>query len=546
MSIWNEYPRPQLVRDSFFCLNGKWQFGITEQTEELITVPFVPQSRLSGVQRQFPQKLPIYYKREFTLPEGFIKSRVLLHFDAVDQIAEVSLNGVFLGKHEGGYDRFTFDITDHLQQNNTLFVKVTDDLDNHILPYGKQREKRGGMWYTAVSGVWQTVWIESVPEKYIQKIKIIPDLTFADIEIFPKLDAKLILDDTEYEFVNGVCRVTPDKVCNWTPEDPFLYDFKIVTEDDEIASYFALRKIEIKEVSSSARICLNGKPYFFHGVLDQGYFLDGIFTPSSPQMYKNDILCMKKLGINTLRKHIKIEPDLFYSYCDRLGMIVFQDMVNNGKYSFIRDTALPTIGLKKRNDKRMHKNAVTRQALEGSMLSTVDGLFNFPCICLWTVFNEGWGQFNGTRMYKLLKQKDPTRVVDTVSGWFKGPLSDVESEHVYFKAYKHKKSSKPTLLSEFGGYTLKIEGHGFKTDKAYGYKPFKNIDDYNDALLKMYERDVIPFIKDGLCADIYTQLSDVEDEINGLVTYDRQIVKADVKMMQYVADKIEKEIEEIK
>ena len=337
---------------------------------------------------------------------------------------------------------------------------------------------------------------------------------------------------------DGVARVDLPSPCMWSPEDPYLYEFTLQTESDAVRSYFAIRILDIRKIDGISRLCLNGKPYFFHGVLDQGYFSDGIFTPASPKCYDNDILAMKNLGFNMLRKHIKIEPSYFYYACDRLGMIVFQDMVNNGDYSFLRDTALPTVGLKKLSDRYLHRDTATRQAFMRAMEETVAQLRNHPSVCCWTIFNEGWGQFDSENMYHRLKEMDSTRFIDTASGWFHGATSDVESEHVYFKPVKLKPSVKPIFLSEFGGYVYRVDGHVFNPDKAYGYRIFDDRQKFEDALIALYEKEVIPHIGRGLCATVYTQLSDVEDETNGLLTYDRKVCKAEPARMREIAAKL--------
>ncbi len=520
---WNIYPRPQLKRDSFFCLNGQWEFGTDKSFSEKITVPFCPESLLSGINRPTESEY-LFYKKEFTLPENFVKDRVFLHFGAVDQISTVYLNNVKLGSNVGGYNHFSFEITDFLEETNQLIVIVKDDLDL-TLPYGKQSKKRGGMWYTPVSGIWQTVWIESTPETFIEDILIEADDKSAKITVKGINEGKVIFDDATIPLENGIATYTPENVKKWSPEAPNLYYFTIDGEGDRIESYLAFRKLETKEVDGIMRLCLNGEPYFFNGVLDQGYFSDGIFTPATEKGYENDILLMKEAGFNTLRKHIKVEPEQFYYDCDRLGMVVFQDMINNGDYSFFRDTLLPTLGIQKLNDKNLHKDKKTRRQFTRAMFETVKSLKNHPSICLWTIFNEGWGQFDSDSMYKKLKSLDSTRFIDTTSGWFRNTETDVESLHVYFKKLKLQKSQKPFIISEFGGYALSLEGHVFNPENQYGYKKFTYVEALDDAVCTLFEDEVLPLVKKGLCASIYTQLSDVEDETNGLVTYDRKIKK---------------------
>ena len=540
---WEVYPRPQMKRDSFLSLNGAWEFsaeGVLENGR--ITVPFAPESLLSGIHGDMGKTPKLHYVKRFSLPEGFVKERVLLHFGAVDQIARVTLNGVFVGEHRGGYEAFSFDVTELLEKENRLEVDVADELESHVLPWGKQKRNRGGMWYTPVSGIWQTVWLESVPTEYVEGLRIEVGLDFAKIKAYGVQNGEITVTTPEGEIKaslqNGEALIKVENPHLWSPEDPYLYRFKLASGADLVESYFALRTLKIADVDGFSRICLNEKPYFFHGLLDQGYFSDGIYTPASPEAYEFDILSMKKLGFNTLRKHIKIEPEQFYYDCDRLGMIVFQDMINNGGYSFLRDTALPTVGMKRLNDKLLHRDKTTRTAFEDAMEKTVNQLFNHPCICYWTIFNEGWGQFESAEMYERMKKLDTSRIIDTASGWFAGAPSDVESLHVYFKPVRMKGAKKPIILSEFGGYSYKPEGHVFNPYKTYGYRFFKERADFEDALIKLYEEEIVPAVEKGLCGAIYTQVSDVEDETNGLLSYDRRVLKVSEERMRTIAQKL--------
>ncbi|MBO7303452.1 MAG: glycoside hydrolase family 2 [Clostridia bacterium] len=540
---WNVYPRPRLVRDSFFCLNGDWALTATDGEEYTVRVPFPPESLLSGVCKRMGEKPHIVYKKSFSLPEGFVKKRVILHFGAVDQIAEVELNGKYLGKHIGGYEHFSFDITDALKSENELVVTVTNADDPLSLPYGKQCEKRGGMWYTPVTGIWQTVWVESVPENYVTELSVRADGNEVEISALGVKNGEIIIDadgtEVKATLVDGRAKVTLDSVRAWSPEDPYLYRYTLNAEGDLVSSYFAIRKVSIEKINGRELICLNSKPIFLHGLLDQGYFSDGIFTPATPEEYKRDILSMKELGFNMLRKHIKIEPDIFYYYCDLYGMTVMQDMINNGDYSFIRDTALPTVGFKKRNDKRLHRDEATRKAYEEGMESTVKALGEYPSIVGWTVFNEGWGQFCSQEMYEKMKSLDSSRFADTASGWFSGAESDVESQHIYFKPIKIKKTyDKPLIISEFGGYACRVDGHIFNTENEYGYKSFKTVEELEDAFVALYENEIIPAIEKGLCCTVYTQVSDVEDETNGLLTYDRKVCKVGKERIKALSDKL--------
>ncbi len=532
-----EYPRPMLVRDSFINLNGKWNFGVCDSIENAvfdreILVPYPPESLLSGINEVFDESKTLCYKRVFSLPDGFDRGRVILHFGAVDSVAEVYLNGEKLGSHIGGYAPFSFDITEFLTDSNTLTVFVSDRLSSLILPYGKQSIRRGGMWYTPVSGIWQTVWLESVKENYITSLDLptTPDSPVITAHFSGQAENGTVAVNAPdgqvvFPLKDGKAEIKLESPRLWSPEDPYLYEFEIVTESDTLRSYFALRSLEIKTVGSHQRLCLNGKPYFFHGLLDQGYYSDGIFTPASYDCIKDDILRAKSLGFNMLRKHIKVEHPYFYYLCDKLGMVVFQDMVNNGKYSFFRDTALPTIGLLSRSDKKLHPDKRSRKAFLSHLDETVKLLKNHASICLWTIFNEGWGQFDGNSAYHRLKALDPTRFIDTASGWYRCSESDVDSRHIYFRKVKLKAGEKPLFLSEFGGYSHSVENHVFNPDKAYGYGKCKSREEFVSALRRLYENEIIPLAGRGLCAAVYTQITDIEDEINGLITYDRAVMK---------------------
>ena len=514
-----QYPRPQLKRDSFFSLDGTWQLEVENQNYNIL-VPFCPESLLSGIGKYFGETL-LCYKKQFTLPQGFVKDRVLLHFGAVDQVCTLLLNGREVGYHVGGYDPFWFDITDYLQPVNELTLLVTDSLNNHILPYGKQREKRGGMWYTPVSGIWQSVWLESVPETYIKSLKIDVTLNTALIAFDGIETGTVTVEGATFPIENGVAEITIETPKNWTPETPYLYEFTATAGEDTISSYFALRTLAIK----GNQLLLNGNPYFFNGVLDQGYFSDGIYTPAHPSEYEDDILKMKSLGFNMLRKHIKVEPEAFYYYCDKHGMAVFQDMVNNGRYFFVRDTVLPTLRLTRKWDKFAHPNPASRQAFVEGMKKTVMGLYNHPCIVEWTIFNEGWGQFCANEMYHTLKEWDSSRFIDSASGWFTAKENDFTSLHIYFRKLKAKESKKPLFLSEFGGYSHKIKNHAFNPHKTYGYGKYETREEFVKAFRDLYQKELLPLKEKGLCACVYTQLSDVEDETNGLITYDRKEMK---------------------
>ena len=543
---WNCYPRPQMRRAAWQNLNGTWDFAVGKEKPEsydrTILVPFCPESLLSGIREHFDEGTPLWYRRHVTLPEEFRGKTVLLHIGSADQQAWVYVNGKKIGTHEGGYDSFCFDITSALKEGeNEILVRCTDDLRNQVYPYGKQTLTRGGMWYTPVSGIWKTVWLEGVPKNYIEKLDIKIQGTSVTIATVPEMEGTVTVAGLgEYPLEKGKVTIAPEKPRLWSPEDPYLYDFTVEAGEDRIESYFALRTLEVKKIGKYPRLCLNGEPYFFHGLLDQGYWPEGLLTPPAPESYVQDILAMKKLGFNTLRKHIKIEMEEFYYQCDRLGMIVWQDMVNNSDYNFKRDTALPTVGIQKLNDTNWHKDPASRQMFKRCAKAAVEQLQGHPSVCYWTIFNEAWGQFDSDNVYEWFKKLDDTRFIDSTSGWFRRKKTDVDSRHVYFKKIKLTgDGKKPLVLSEFGGKTYKAEGHIFNPDKVYGYGGCETLEQLNEAVAKLYTEEILPCIGRGLCAAIYTQVSDVEDEINGLLTYDRKVEKLRPDVMLPIAEKLQ-------
>ena len=542
---WQDHPKPQMRRENWLNLNGMWEFAASREEpkeyDRQIRVPFCPESRLSGVGEHFEEGLPLWYRRRIRLPAERNRGRWLLHIGAADQETDVFVNGNHAGHCLGGYEAMCFDITPYLQGDDEIVIRVTDDLRGNVRPYGKQTLRRGGMWYTPVSGIWQSVWMESVPEQYIHRLNIENRGGSVTVDVCdPSLSGQVTVDGLGvFPLEGGKVTITPENPRLWSPEEPYLYRMTVDAGEDRAWSYFALRILEIKEVDGIPRLCLNGKPYFFHGLLDQGYWSDGLFTPGDPGCYTEDILAMKKLGFNMLRKHIKVEPERFYYDCDRLGMVVFQDMVNNGDYAFLRDTALPTVGLQKLPDKRLHRDPATRNAFLKGMEATVRQLKNHPCIFCWTIFNEGWGQFDSSAAYEKLRELDDTRWIDSASGWFRGGKADVESIHCYFKKYRFKKDQKPVVLSEFGGFSHGVEGHVFNTEKSYGYGSCPDLESLGRRIERLYREEIIPAAKQGLCASVYTQVSDVEDEINGLVTYDRKVEKLTPERMVPIAEALQ-------
>lgn len=543
----SEYPRPQFVRDSYLNLNGAWNLAFTEGEEipseyaYKITVPFSPEALLSGVNRVLSHTEYLVYEKCFTLPDGFHRGRVLLHFGAVDQIAKVVLNGKLVGTHRGGYTPFCFDITDYLTDGeNTLNVIVRDLCEENEYSRGKQKTKRGGIWYSPQSGIWQTVWMESVPEDYIHSVRITPDFDNEQVSfVFDGADGVEILiydgDTLLADTTDTTIKLPSFKA--WSPESPFLYRVIFKYGKDVVKSYFGMRKFGTgTDENGVPRLFLNNKPYFHNGLLDQGYYPDGFLTPPSNDAMAFDVKTVKECGFNMLRKHIKIEPLLWYHYCDVNGILVWQDMVNGGGEYGLEVSAIPFIGvnLDDTNYKTFKRTSTeARELYYQELKEMVDTLYNCPCIALWVPFNEGWGQFDSGAAYELLKKWDPTRTVDSASGWHDQGVTDVISKHIYFTPIIVKQGDRPWLLTEFGGLSTRVKGHTFN-DKMFGYKIYGSKQGLEKAYAKLFNRTIIPQIPKGLAATVYTQVTDVEDELNGLMTYDRKVMKIDKEVLQTI------------
>ena len=580
--VLEEYPRPLLMREDYQILNGWWDYAFTidykqpQQYEGRILVPFSPETALSGVGRQLKPDEYLWYRRNFDLP-GWDRekgqNRILLHFGAVDQSCEVRINGHKVKRHTGGYLPFEVDISRYAQESaNELIVAVKDLSDTSYHSKGKQKLNAGGMFYTAQSGIWQTVWLEKVPETYIKEIKTVPDIEKKIIRIkvsssystdkknVDKLSRNLPIEikirkpglypdpvvkpsqiSTE-DMLETAVQAVSDKwieipietISLWNCETPYLYYFEVKLGDDRAISYFAMRKfsLETKVHEEFPRICLNGEVQFQNGVLDQGYWPESLYTPPSDAAMIFDIQEMKKTGFNMVRKHLKIEPQRWYYHCDRLGIVVWQDMVNGGSYYkhwFVTydATLLSWLRIPMRD---VYPRLLSREAKAGrlefirEMKETIRLLGNHPSIAAWVIFNEGWGQFQTEDMTRIVRRLDPNRLIDQASGWFDQGGGDFSSLHNYFfKLFIRPERERASVLSEFGGYSYREPGHCAK-EKLYGYGICKNKKDLEKRFLERWSgvRNLIP---QGLSASIYTQWTDVEEEVNGVFTYDRGVRK---------------------
>ena len=566
-----EYPRPQMRRDQWICLNGWWEYTFTglgeipREAEGRILVPFSPETRRSSVERTLKPEEALWYRRKVRIPEVPAGARLLLHFGAVDERCTVWVNGSRVGSHRGGYLPFQFDVTEEIRTGeNEISVRVRDETDRGSACRGKQKLNPGGMFYTAQSGIWQTVWMEWVPDNFITGLKIIPRLGEQEVEFRINMNRpvsgeitvgkgrtftseEVMLEETdETLYICPVsekdfdrksmlrCRLKLEEFRLWSPESPTLYPVRIRLGQDRITTYFAMRSFGTGyDAGGHACLTLNEEPYFFHGILDQGYWPESLMTPPSEESMIFDIKEMKQVGFNMLRKHAKIEPLRWYYHCDRIGMVVWQDMVNGGgPIPSMLCTYLPTVvpALGKMVADRHYKllsrdNIRERKRFEQQLIGMIDHLANEPCIGMWVIFNEGWGQFDSVRLTEAVRRKDSTRPVDHASGWFDQGIGDVCSVHNYFRKLKVEKDryNRPFVISEYGGLACRISDHT-SADGTYGYHDV-SLEEFPDEFRTLM-KTISDLSKDGLAGAVYTQVSDIEEEINGLLTYDRKYKKS--------------------
>ena len=557
----SEYPRPQFARDSYMTLNGKWDYAILRKSETFdgnyqgkILVPYSPESLLSGLPEGTmvtPDDV-LYYHRSFNVSGDFLNAHTFIHFDAVDFECKIAINGITVGEHCGGYMPFCIEISDAIRPGeNYIELAVTDPSDTSYHTHAKQAIKRGGIWYTPQSGIWQSVWLESVPEIYLKDVTIVPDIDNNKVNLkFDKsadVPVEVIVLDGEKVFAQAICEGNEISIALseyelWSPENPKLYDLAFKIGKDIVKSYFGMRKFSwVVDSKGIKRMGLNNKPYFHTGVLDQGYWSDGMLTPPSNAALEYDVKLVKSMGFNMIRKHIKIEPLRWYYHCDKEGVLVWQDMVTGGtKYKMMYIGVLAFLEIHIKDNTEAAYKRLARQDKEGrdeferEVRITMNYLKNCVSLSTWVAFNEGWGQFDSVRITKDMQKIDPTRLIDSVSGWNDQgkKTSDTKSLHVYFKPIKMPRDKRCIVLSEFGGYSIKTDGHVFSPNKSFGYRIYKTPEKFANAFKKLYEKRIIPNIAKGLSATVYTQVSDVEEEINGLVTYDRKKIKLPIDMVK--------------
>ena len=554
-----EYPRPIMERTEWKNLNGLWDYAIIEKGKHTpsvfdgkILVPFAVESSLSGVAKTVGAEKELVYRRSFEVPSSWKGKKVLLHFGAVDWKTDVWVNDVKVGSHTGGFTPFSFDITEALQgKNNTLIVKVWDPTDKGYQPRGKQVSRPEGIWYTPVTGIWQTVWLEPVSESYIQDLRITPDIDNSLLSLKALVKDATSKDLVEVKVFDGQQLVAQGKSINrecvqvampentklWSPESPFLYTLKVSLKQngklvDEVSSYAAMRKYSSKrDANGIVRLELNNKPLFQFGPLDQGWWPDGLYTAPTDEALLYDIQKTKDFGFNMIRKHIKVEPARWYTYCDKLGIIVWQDMPSGDRNPEWQNR-------KYFEGTEMKRSAESEACYRKEWKEIMDALYSYPCIGTWIPFNEAWGQFKTPEIVEWTKQYDPTRLVNPASGGNHYTCGDMLDLHNYPapELYLYD-AQRATVLGEYGGIGWVVQGHIWEPDRNWGYIQFNSSKEVTDEYVKYAEKlyDLIPR---GFSAAVYTQTTDVEVEVNGLMTYDRKVIKLDEKRVREINRKL--------
>ena len=567
-NVWKEYPRPQFERSDWMSLDGLWKYAILKDNQVQpkkfqgnILVPFCVESSLSGVGRSFLPDDRLWYKRRFAIPADWKGKSIILNFEAVDYSTTVYVNGLLVGSHKGGYDRFSFDITKYLSPkgSNELVVTVTDPTNTGSQPRGKQQLSQEGIWYTPVSGIWQTVWLEAVShEAYLHEVKITPDIDNKTVSVIPMLNkplkpeysVQIAISLNGKEVAKQEVKADREAIISienpqfWSPDHPLLYHMDLTLTNragevlDRVKSYFGMRKISLGDKGGNKYLFLNNKPLFQYGPLDQGWWPDGLYTPPSDEAMKYDIEVTKEMGFNMIRKHIKVEPARWYYYCDKLGMLVWQDMPSGmvviGEEGKKRPVDVQHISPDSRD---LEVRTAHAEDYEHELRRMIDLHYNSPSIVVWVPFNEGWGQYATCRIAGMVRELDPTRLVDAVTGWALRPCGDMYDIHTYQKEVHVPPVSlnRASVIGEFGGIGYPVKGHLWNPDTGnWGYQTYHSADELLRNYIAKFNQIVEMEKTKGLSAAVYTQTTDVEGEVNGLMTYDRKVIKIPVDTLKKI------------